>query len=50
MPEEKIEEGLTPDKRTPDVLVANTIPTSKYFEVRFDHMQSQMDDFGKAAP
>ena len=45
MPEEKIEEGLTLDKRTMDVLVANIIPTSKYFEVRFDHMQSQMDDF-----
>ncbi|WDN89786.1 hypothetical protein BuS5_02754 [Desulfosarcina sp. BuS5] len=45
MPEEKIEEGLTLDKKTMDVLVANIIPTSKYFEVRFDHMQSQMDDF-----
>ena len=45
MPEEKIEEGLTLDKRTMDVLVANIIPTSRYFEVRFDHMQSQMDDF-----
>lgn len=38
------EEGLTLDKRTMDVLVANVIPTSKYFEVRFDHMQSQIDD------
>ena len=45
MPEEKIEEGLTLDKRTLDVLVANIIPTSRYFEVRFDNMQSQMDDF-----
>ena len=45
MPEEKIEEGLTLDKRTMDVLVANIIPTSRYFEVRFDHMQSQMDGF-----
>ena len=45
MPEEKIEpEGLTLDKRTMDVLVANIIPTSKYFEIRFDHMQSQIDD------
>lgn len=26
-----------------DVLVANIIPTSKYFEARFDHMQYQMD-------
>ena len=44
MPEEKSEEGLTLDKRTMDVLVANIIPTSKYFEVRFDHMQGQIDD------
>ncbi len=43
MPEEKSEEGLTLDKRTMDVLVANIIPTSKYFEVRFDHMQDQID-------
>jgi nitrate/nitrite-specific signal transduction histidine kinase len=41
---EKSEEGLTLDKRTMDVLVANIIPTSKYFEVRFDHMQGQIDD------
>ena len=45
MPEEEIEpEGLTLDKRTMDVLVANIIPTSKYFEIRFDHMQRQIDD------
>lgn len=43
MTEEKNEEGLTIDKRTLDVLVANIIPTSKYFEVRFDHMQEQID-------
>ena len=43
MPEEKNEEGLTLDKRTMDVLVANIIPTSKYFEVRFDHMQEQIN-------
>ena len=43
MPEEKSEEGLTLDKRTMDVLVANIIPTSKYFEARFDHMQDQID-------
>jgi len=30
---------------TIDVLVANVIPTSKYFEVRFDHLQQQLDDF-----
>ena len=44
MSEEKKEEGLTLDQRTMDVLVANIIPTSKYFEVRFDHMQEQIDD------
>ena len=44
MSEEKSEEGLTLDKRTMDVLVANIIPTSKYFEVRFDNMQGQIDD------
>ena len=38
------EESLTLDKRTMEVLVANIIPTSKYFEVRFDHMQGQVDD------
>ena len=26
-----------------DVLVAHIIPTSKYFESRFDHMQGQID-------
>ncbi len=44
MTENGEEEGLTLDKRTMDVLVANIIPTSRYFEVRFDHMQSQIDD------
>ncbi len=44
MNESNNEEGLTLDKRTMDVLVANIIPTSKYFEVRFDHMQRQIDD------
>jgi len=43
MTEDKKEEGLTLDKRTMDVLVASIIPTSKYFEIRFDHMQEQMD-------
>ena len=44
MSEEKNQEGLTLDRRAMDVLVANIIPTSKYFEVRFDHMQEQIDD------
>ena len=44
MTDNGVEEGLTLDKRTTEVLVANIIPTSKYFEVRFDHMQGQIDD------
>lgn len=43
MDDEKDQEGLTLDKKTIDVLVAQIIPTSKYFEARFDHMQSQID-------
>ncbi|MCD6273988.1 MAG: hypothetical protein J7K30_14375, partial [Deltaproteobacteria bacterium] len=43
MSEEEIEKGLTLDKKTIDVLVAQVIPTSKYFEVRFDHMQEQIN-------
>ena len=31
--------GLLLDQKTIDVLVANIIPTSKYFETRFDHLQ-----------
>ena len=37
------ETSLTLDKKTVDVLVAHIIPTSKYFESRFDHMQGQID-------
>ena len=48
MTEEKDEEGLTLDRRTMDVLVANIIPTSKYFEVRFDHMQEHIDSAAQA--
>jgi len=36
-------DSLTLDKKTMDVLVAHIIPTSKYFEARFDHMQDQID-------
>ena len=43
MDDEKDQEGLTLDKKTIDVLVAHIIPTSKYFEARFDHMQDQID-------
>lgn len=37
-------QGLTLDQKTMDVLVANIIPTSKYFESRFDHLQYQVDE------
>jgi prefoldin subunit 5 len=38
---------LTLNKETIDVLVANIIPTTKYFEVRFDFMQHQIDQTNK---
>jgi chromosome segregation ATPase len=38
---------LTLNKETIDVLVANIIPTTKYFEVRFDFMQHQIDETNK---
>lgn len=44
MSEDEKETSLTLDKKTVDVLVAQIIPTSKYFEVRFDHMQGRIDD------
>ncbi len=43
MTEPNEENSLTLDKKTVDVLVAHIIPTSKYFEARFDHMQGQID-------
>ena len=36
--------GLTLDQKTIDILVANIIPTSKYFEARFNHLQYQVDE------
>jgi ElaB/YqjD/DUF883 family membrane-anchored ribosome-binding protein len=36
--------GLTLDQKTIDVLVANIIPTSKYFESRFDNLQYQINE------
>ena len=32
------------DQKTIDVLVANIIPTSKYFEARFDYLQYHVDE------
>gem|GEM_PF-2343347 len=31
------------NQETLDIIVANVIPTSKYFEVRFDHLESRVD-------
>ncbi|BCB96561.1 hypothetical protein JZK55_14830 [Dissulfurispira thermophila] len=38
------EESLTLDKKAIDVLIAKIIPTSKYFESRFDHLQYQINE------
>ena len=35
---------LNLNQETIDILVANVIPTTKYFESRFDHMQYQIDE------
>ena len=37
-------QGLSLDQKTMDVLVANIIPTSRYFESRFDHLQYQVGE------
>ncbi len=37
-------QGLTLDPKTVEVLVAHIIPTSKYFETRFDHLQYQINE------
>jgi len=42
MTETNNEESLTLYKKTMEVIVAHIIPTSKYFESRFDHMQDQI--------
>jgi len=36
--------GVTLNQETVDILVTNIIPTTKYFEFRFDAMQKQFDD------
>ena len=38
------ENSLSINQETMDVLVANVIPTTKYFESRFDHMQYQINE------
>lgn len=42
------EKSLKINQESMDVLVANVIPTTKYFETRFDHMQYQIDELKNA--
>ena len=42
------EKSLKINQESMDVLVANVIPTTKYFESRFDHMQYQIDEVRKS--
>jgi uncharacterized protein YoxC len=45
MAEEKEEkQEITLNKETVDILVTNIIPTTKYFETRFDFMQHQINE------
>ena len=42
------EEGrLTLDQKTIDVLVANIMSTSRYFEIRFDHLEQDLNGVKK---
>ena len=41
---ENKDDKLTINKETIDILVANIIPTTKYFETRFDHLQYQVNE------
>ena len=40
---EKETKRLPINQETLDVIVANVIPSSKYFEVRFDHLENRVD-------
>ncbi len=42
------EKSLKINQESMDLLVANVIPTTKYFESRFDHMQYQIDEVRKS--
>ena len=41
--EKKEVKKLAINQETLDIIVANIIPTSKYFEVRFDHLEGRVD-------
>lgn len=47
MDENEESKNLKINQETMDILVANIIPTTKYFESRFDHMQYQIDEIKK---
>ncbi len=38
-----IPKQLPVNQETLDILVANIIPTSKYFEIRFDHLEDRFE-------
>ena len=40
----KKDKDLNINQKELDLLVTNIIPTSRYFEVRFDHLQEQIND------
>jgi hypothetical protein len=41
---EKAPENQPISAKSMEILIAQLIPTSRYFEVRFDHMQDQIND------
>ena len=41
---EENENGVVINEKSMEVLIAKFIPTSQYFEARFDHMQYQIDE------
>ena len=44
MPENDEKKDISINKKELDLMVANIIPTSRYFEIRFDYLQKQVDD------
>ncbi len=40
----KEQKDISINQKELDLLVANIIPTSRYFEIRFDHLQKQVDE------
>ena len=44
MSENDEKQDLSINRKELDLLVANIIPTSRYFEIRFDYLQEQIND------